>query len=74
MLYGANSAAAAMSLTPVSAYAFLVFTLLYFPCVATIATIRRELNWKWATFTVVNSVVLAWVVAFLVNVIGNMII
>ena len=74
MLYGANSAAAAMSLTPVSAYAFLVFTLLYFPCAATIATIRRELNWKWATFTVVNSVVLAWVVAFLVNVIGNMII
>ena len=74
MLYGANSAAAAMSLTPVSAYAFLVYTLLYFPCVATIATIRRELNWKWATFTVVNSIVLAWVVAFLVNVIGNMII
>lgn len=74
MLYGTNSAVAAMGLTPVSAYAFLVFTLLYFPCVATIATIRRELNWKWATFTVVNSVVLAWVVAFLVNVIGNMII
>ena len=74
MLYGANSAAAAMSLTPVSAYAFLVFTLLYFPCVATIATIRRELNWRWATFTVVNSVVLAWVMAFVVNVIGNMII
>ncbi|MCI7556151.1 MAG: ferrous iron transport protein B [Bacteroidales bacterium] len=73
MLYGANSAAAAMSLTPVSAYAFLVFTLLYFPCVATIATIRRELNWKWATFTVVNSVVLAWVMAFVVNLIGNMI-
>ena len=71
MLYGANAMATATALTPVSAYAFLVFTLLYFPCVATIATIRRELNWKWATFTIVNSVLLAWIMAFLVNCIGN---
>lgn len=58
--------------TPVSAYAFLVFTLLYFPCVATVATIRRELNWKWATFTVVHSLLLAWIVAFVVNQIGGL--
>jgi len=68
ILFGNDLSAAA--LTPVGAYAFLVFTLLYFPCVATIATIRRELSWKWATFTVVNSVALAWVVAFVVNQIG----
>lgn len=59
--------------TPVSAYAFLVFTLLYFPCVATVAAIQRELNWKWALFTVVHSLVLAWVAAFIVNQIGMLI-
>ena len=39
--------------TPVKAYAFLVFVLLYFPCVATIATLRREIGRGWALFTVV---------------------
>jgi len=44
--------------------AFLVFILLYFPCVATIATIRREAGRKWAVFTIINSNLLAWFVAF----------
>lgn len=70
ILYGANASISA--LTAVSAYAFLVFTLLYFPCVATIATIRREVGWKWALFSVVNSLALAWIAAFLVNQIGNL--
>lgn len=65
ILYNGDLSAAAF--TPVSAYAFLVFTLLYFPCVATISTIRKEINWKWSTFTVVHSLLLAWVMAFLVN-------
>lgn len=55
------------SLTPASAYAFLVFTLLYFPCVATIATIRREIGFKWAAFTVVNSLLIAWLAAYAAN-------
>ena len=70
ILFGGDMSATA--LTPVSAYAFLVFTLLYFPCVATIATIRREINWKWAAFTVVNSIVVAWLAAFVVYQVGSL--
>ena len=51
--------------SPAVALAFMLFVLLYFPCIATIATLRREAGGKWAAFTVVNSLVLAWVVAFL---------
>ena len=53
--------------TPVTAFGFMMFVLLYFPCVATIATLRREIGWGWALFSTVNSIVLAWIVAFLVN-------
>ena len=59
--------------TPVKAYAFLVFVLLYFPCVATIATLRREIGRGWALFTVVHSIVLAWLMAFLVFQLGTLI-
>ena len=58
--------------SPVKAYAFLIFVLLYFPCVATIATLRREVGRGWAIFTIVNSVVLAWLMAFLVFQIGTL--
>jgi len=47
------------------ALAFLLFVLLYFPCVATISTLRKETGWKWAAFTVAHSLVLAWLVAWL---------
>ena len=59
------------ALTPVTAYALLVFILLYFPCVATISTLRRETNWKWATFSVVNSLMVAWLMAYVVHTVGN---
>ncbi len=72
ILFGGDMSATA--LTPVGAYAFLVFTLLYFPCVATIATIRREINWKWATFTVVHSIAVAWLAALVVYQVGNLIV
>ena len=45
--------------------AFMLFVLLYFPCVATISTLRKETGWKWAAFSVVHSLALAWVVAWL---------
>jgi len=45
------------------AYAYMLFTLLYFPCVAAIATIGSEAGWKWAGFTCVYTTVLAWVVS-----------
>ena len=54
------------------ALAFMLFVLLYFPCVATISTLRKEVGWKWAAFSVAHSLVLAWVVAFLVFRIGSL--
>lgn len=50
--------------TTASALAFLIFSLLYFPCVATLAAIKNEAGWKWATASVTYSTVLAWVLAF----------
>ncbi len=58
--------------SPLTAFGFMVFVLLYFPCVATVNTLRRELSTKWAAFMVVHSLALAWVVAFLIHVIGNL--
>ena len=57
-------------LTPVSAMALLVFCLLYTPCVAAIASIRRELGRKWALGVVVGQCVIAWCAALIVRIIG----
>ena len=56
-----------MALTTGTAYAFLVFILLYFPCVATVSTLRKEVGWRWAMFSVVNSLLVAWLAAFVCN-------
>ena len=50
--------------SPAVALAFMLFVLLYFPCIATVKTLRKEIGWKWAAFTVVHSLLLAWLVAF----------
>ncbi len=68
ILYPSNTALSAF--TPVTAYAFMVFVLLYFPCVATISTLRKEIGAKWAWFSVVHSLLLAWVMSFLIHQIG----
>jgi ferrous iron transport protein B len=52
--------------TPATAFGFMMFVLLYFPCIATIATLRREIGRGWAAFSVVNSILLAWIVAALI--------
>jgi ferrous iron transport protein B len=53
--------------TPLSAYAFMVMTLIYIPCVATIGAIKRETNsWKWTAFAIGYSLVLGWLLAVLV--------
>jgi ferrous iron transport protein B len=57
-------------MTPLSAAAMLVFSLLYTPCVATIASIRRELGGKWAFAVVIWQCAVAWVVACVVHLIG----
>ncbi len=70
---GTSDLAAALSMifTPVSAVSFLVFTLLYTPCVAAVATIKRELNSTIQTVGVILlQCVIAWVMAFIVYNIG----
>ena len=64
VLFGASVHSA---LTPLSAAALLVFSLLYTPCVAAIASIRRELGRKWAAGVVVWQCVVAWVAALLLR-------
>ncbi len=51
--------------SPLVAFSFMLFILIYFPCVAVIAGIKNESNsWKWATFTMLYTTVLAWLVSF----------
>ncbi len=63
------------SFTPLVALSFLIFVLIYFPCVATIIAIAKESgSWKWGAFTVIFSCALAWLLSFLVFQVGNLII
>lgn len=57
-------------LTPLSAISLLVFCLLYTPCVAAVASIKRELGGKWAMFVVIGQCLIAWICAFIVRMIG----
>ena len=58
-------------LSPLSAYAYLIFILLYFPCIATIAAIKSETgSWRWALFTAFYTTCVAWVVSAAVFQIG----
>ena len=59
------------SLTALSAASMLVFSLLYTPCVAAVASIRRELGRKWALYLVLWQCALAWIAALLVHLIGR---
>ena len=71
ILYGGDISAAGF--TPLTAFSFMLFVLLYFPCVATIATLRREAGKVWAWFTVFHSLFLAWFISFVVYQIGSLI-
>ena len=59
------------ALTTLAALCMLVFSLLYTPCVAAIASIRREMGHKWAVGVVLWQCLIAWVAAFLVHLIGS---
>ena len=55
------------TITPAAALSYMVFVLLYFPCIATFAAIRQESGgWRWAIFSAVYTVCAAWLVAFAV--------
>lgn len=59
--------------TSLSAYAFMVFSLLYTPCIAVIGAFKKESNsWKWTGFSVVYQFVVAWVIAMLVFQVGTL--
>lgn len=60
------------SFTPLVAIGFMLFVLIYFPCIATIIAIGRESgSWRWGLFAVLYSCLLAWVIAFMVYQIGS---
>ena len=70
VLFGGTQALLA-TLTPLAAASLLVFCLLYTPCIAAIASVRRELGGRWAAAVVVGQCVIAWLVAFVVHLIGS---
>lgn len=66
-------AALGSALAPASGLALMVFTLLYMPCLATIATIRRETgSWRWAGLSILMGLVLAWVGSWLVYTLASL--
>ena len=66
ILYG-SSAALGAALSPAAAAPLLVFCLLYTPCIAAVASVKREMGGRWATVMVVNQCVVAWLAALVVR-------
>ena len=61
-------------ITPMVALGYMLFVLIYFPCVATLIAIKQESGtWKWAIFAAFYTTALAWIVAFVVNELGKLI-
>lgn len=67
-----TAALRADGVTPLVAFCFMLFVMIYFPCVATIAAIREESgSWRWALFAALHSTALAWIITFAVYQIGR---
>ena len=80
VLFGAGGDSAMLSailadtFTPLAGYCFLVFTLLYMPCMSAFATIKREMGgWRWAFGSAALQISLAWLTAFLIHTLGSLI-
>ena len=71
VLIGGEADALPMYFTNLTAFVFLVFSLLYTPCVAAIATVKRELGRAYAVEVVLLQCSIAWLVAFLVYQVGK---
>ncbi|KAA6346528.1 Ferrous iron transport protein B [termite gut metagenome] len=68
-----TSLAERMPITPLVAFCYMLFSLIYFPCIASFAAIKHESgSWKWAAFTAIYTTVLAWMVSFAVYQIGSL--
>jgi ferrous iron transport protein B len=62
-------------ITPLSAYAYLIFILLYFPCIATVVAIRHETgSWRWAAFAAGYTTVVAWIVSAVIFQVGSLLV
>ena len=63
------------AITPLAAYAYLLFVLLYFPCIATIVAIKNETGtWRWAVIAAVYTTCVAWLVSALVYQVGQLVV
>lgn len=72
VLYSKEGIIAGSGMTGLSAFAFLIFVLLYMPCIPACVAIRHESgHWKWALFTAIYTTLLAWICATLVFQIGS---
>ena len=70
-----NPATGAPDFTPLIALTFMVFVLLYFPCIASvIAVVKESGSWKWGAFTILYNTGVAWIVSFIVYQIGSLIV
>ena len=58
--------------TPLSAYAFMIMIVVYIPCVATIAVIKRETSWGWMALSLGYSIILGWILSVLFYQIGSL--
>lgn len=63
---------ASHGITPLIAFTFMLFVLLYIPCVATIIAIGKEIGWNWALFSIVYNTILTWSVCFITYNIGSL--
>jgi ferrous iron transport protein B len=57
--------------SPLVAFGLMVFVLIYFPCIAVVAAIKKEANWGWAIFTMIYTTAIAWVAALAIYQIGS---
>lgn len=72
-LHATNPSTGKPNFTPITALAFMAFVLLCFPCIATVAAIASESgDWRWAAFTIIYNTSLAWLVAWLITLIGKL--
>ena len=71
VLFGGNAAGLSTIFTQLTAFVFLVFSLLYTPCVAAIGAVKNELGVKYASLVVCIQCIVAWIAAFIVNMAGN---
>ena len=77
LLYGSRGeepllVALGNSVTPVSGLAYMFFTLMYTPCIATVIAIKNEIGGKWAIFSVLAGLLIGWMIAFIIVFVGGL--